>query len=171
MNFSFAGSFNSRINYLLREIKGWTYGARGVFDGGRFEGPYTLYGGFRASATDSTLTEIFRELRKYTKEGITPGELTFTRNAMQQNDALKYESPLQKLFFIKRVLDFNLPKDYVAQQSRILSGIKLEEVNALAAKYLPHQSMVIVVVGDKETVFEKLKKLEFDVTEIEIEKL
>lgn len=171
MNFSFAGAFNSRINYLLREIKGWTYGSRGYFDGGRFEGPYTIYGGFKAAATDSALVQIFEELKKFTKDGITPGELTFTRNAMQQNDALKYESPLQKLYFIKRVLDHNLPKDYVAQQTKILNNITVEEINALAKKYLPHDKMIIVIVADKESQFEKIKKLDWPVEEIDAEKL
>src|SRR6185436_2333527 len=116
MNFSFAGAFNSRTNYLLREIKGWTYGTRGAFSGTKYSGPYTISGGFKANTTDSTLVEMFNELKKYTENGITDEELNFTKNAMLQSDALKYESPVQKLGFIKRVLDYNLSRDYVAKQ-------------------------------------------------------
>lgn len=169
MNFSFAGAFNSRVNYLLREVKGWTYGTRGSFHGTQYPGPYTISGGFKANATDSTLVELFNELRKYSAEGVTPGELSFTRSALQQSDALKYESPLQKLFFIRRVLEYNLPKDYVSQQTAILNSITPEEVNALAKKHLPHENMYVVVVGDKEKVYDKLKKLEWDVVEIDAE--
>ncbi len=168
MNFSFAGAFNSRTNYLLREIKGWTYGTRGSFSGTSFSGPYTLGGGFKANATDSTLVEMFKELKNYAEKGITREELEFTRKAMAQSDALKYESPLQKLGFIKRVLDYDLSRDYVARQTKILNAITEAEINAMAKKYLPYDKMIIVVVGDKAGVFEKLKNLPFELVEVDI---
>ncbi|PBQ34006.1 peptidase M16 [Sphingobacteriaceae bacterium] len=167
MNFSFAGAFNSRTNYLLREIKGWTYGTRGGFSGTRYPGAFTISGGFKANTTDSALVEFFNEFKKYTAEGITDEEINFTKNAMAQSDALKYESPIQKLGFIKRVLDYDLPKDYVAQQTAILNSISKEEVNILAKKRLPYNNMVVIVVGDKASNFEKVKKLGFDVIEID----
>ncbi len=168
MNFSFAGAFNSRTNYLLREIKGWTYGTRGSFTGTAFSGPYTISGGFKANATDSTLVEMFNELKKYAENGITKEELDFTRKAMAQSDALKYESPLQKLGFVKRVLDYNLDKDYVARQTKILEAITEAEINALAKKYLPYGKLIVVVVGDKATVLEKLKNLPYEVQEVDL---
>ena len=167
MNFSFSGAFNSRTNYLLREIKGWTYGTRGGFSGTKFPGAFTMSGGFKANTTDSSLVEFFNELKKYTEAGITDDELSFTKNAMVQSDALKYESPLQKLGFIKRVLDYDLPKDYVAQQTTILNAIGKPEINELAKKRLPYNNMVVVVVGDKASNFEKVKKLGFEVIEID----
>jgi zinc protease len=58
------------------------------------------------------------ELKKYSEGGITAEELEFTKNAMAQADALKYESPQQKLGFVKRILDYNLDKTYVAKARR-----------------------------------------------------
>lgn len=167
MNFSFAGAFNSRTNYLLREIKGWTYGTRGGFSGTKFAGPYTISGGFKSNTTDSALVEFFNEFKKYTDKGITDEELTFTKKAVMQSDALKYESPLQKLVFIKRVLDYNLPKDYVSQQTTILNDITNADINQLAKKHLQYEHMVVVVVGDKASNLEKVKKLGFEVIEID----
>lgn len=167
MNFSFAGAFNSRVNYLLREVKGWTYGTRGGFNGTKFAGPYTLSGGFKANTTDSTLVEFFKELKKFSQEGVNDEELSFTKNAVMQSDALKYESPRQKLYFMKRVLDYDLPKDYVAQQTTILNNLSKQEVNQLAKKHLPYDNMVVVVVGDKASNLEKVKKLGYEVIEID----
>lgn len=173
MNFSFAGAFNSRVNYLLRETKGWTYGTRGSFSGTKYKGAYTISGGFKSNATDSTIREIMQQLISYTgKEPITEAELTFTKNAMTQSDALKYEAPYQKLGFIKRVLDYDLPKNYVSKQTDILNGITKEEVNKIARRYLPLQNMAIVVVGDKAANFEKVKNVgnefNFEVLEIDL---
>ena len=169
MNFAFAGAFNSRINYLLREIRGFTYGARGGFSAGnKFPGPYTISGGFRANSTDSTIIDIETELKKYADVGITDDELSFAKNAMAQSDALKYESPFQKLGFVKRILDYNLPKDYVKQQAEILKTISKAEINDRAKKNLPYNNMVILIVGDKATNFEKVKALGYDVTELDL---
>ncbi|MFN7910935.1 MAG: M16 family metallopeptidase [Bacteroidota bacterium] len=167
MNYSFAGAFNSRINVLLREAKGWTYGTRGGFSGSKFAGPYAISGGFKANTTDSTCFELINELNKIATGSFTDEEISFTKNAMMQSDALKYESPMQKLGFIKRVLDYNLPKDYVAQQAAILNSITKDELNALAKKYLQLGKMNIIVVGDKASNLDKLKKLGFEIIELD----
>src|SRR5690606_11753386 len=112
--------------------------------------------------TDSTLTEMFAELKKYVEGGITEEELAFTRNAMLQSDALKYESPMQKLGFIKRVLDYDLPRQYVTKQAEILNKITREEIHQLARQRLPYDRMAVVVVGDKATNFDKVKNLGYD---------
>jgi zinc protease len=167
MNYSFGGAFNSRINVLLREAKGWTYGVRSGFSGSKYEGPYTISGGFKANTTDSTCVEIINELNKIVNGTFTDEEVSFTKNAMMQSDALRYESPMQKLGFIKRVLDYDLPKDYVAKQASILNSITKDELNTLAKKYLQLSKMNIVVVGDKASNFDKLKKLGYDMVEID----
>lgn len=168
MNFAFAGAFNSRVNYLLREIRGFTYGVRGGFSGSKYPGPYTISGGFRANSTDSTLIDMISELKKYTANGVTEDELSFTKNAMAQSDALKYESAFQKLGFIKRILDFNLDKNYVKQQGDILNNITKADIDARAKKYLPLDNMLILVVGDKATNFDKVKALGYEVVELDL---
>jgi zinc protease len=167
MNYSFAGAFNSRINFILREVKGFTYGARGGFGGNKFIGPYTISAGVKANTTDSSVVIIMDELKKYNEGGITNEELEFTKNAMAQADALKYESPQQKLGFVKRILDYNLDKTYVAKQGEIIKTITKTEIDALAKKNLPYNNMVILVVGDKASNFEKLSKLGYEMVELD----
>lgn len=169
MNFPFAGAFNSRVNYLLREIKGWTYGTRAGFSGSKFIGAYTLSGGFKSNATDSTLSQILRLFDEYTKTGMTEEELNFAKNAIAQGDALKYEAPMQKLSFISRVLEYDLPKDYVAKQMTVLNALTTGDMYKFAQKYLPYNNMIIVVVGDKAANFEKVKQLGLEVIELDVD--
>ena len=161
-------NFNSRINYILREVKGYTYGARGSFSGNKFVAPYTISAGVRTNATDSSLVIMMDELKKYSDGGINADELEFTKNAMAQADALKYESPLQKLFFVKRILDYNLDKSYVAKQGEIIKTITKTEIDALAKKNLPYNNMAILIVGDKASNFDKLSKLGYEMIELDI---
>ncbi|MFN8115228.1 MAG: pitrilysin family protein [Bacteroidia bacterium] len=167
MNYAFAGAFNSRVNYILREIKGYTYGARGGFYGNKFVGPYMINAGVRANATDSSVVIIMDELKKYATSGVTAEELEFTKNAMAQADALKYESPMQKLGFVKRIIDFDLDKTYVAKQGEIIKTITKAEIDELAKKNLPYNNMIILVVGDKASNFEKLSKLGYEMVELD----
>ncbi len=167
MNYSFGSAFNSRLNYYMREVKGWTYGCRTGFSGSKFAGPFTFSGGFKANTTDSTLIDFMKETIKFRDGGITDEELSFTKNALTQSDALRYEAPMQKLFFVKRIMDYNLEKDYVSKQMTILNSITKEEINGLAKKNLPADKLVIFVLGDKATNLEKVKKLGYDVIEID----
>lgn len=163
MNFPFGASFNGRVNLLLREKRGFTYGARGSFNGGPFDGTFVMNAGVRANATDSAVVDFMSELKRYADNGMTAEELSFTKSSLGQSDALKYEAPFQKASFLKRLLDYNLDGNYVKEQSKILQNISLADVNALAKKKYNYNNVNILIVGDKATYLEKVKKLGYDV--------
>jgi zinc protease len=169
MNYVLGGGFSSRINMNLREDKGWTYGSYCTFSGGKYDGRYTASGGIKGSATDSAIVEYVREIRNYAENGIKPEELEFTKSSIGQSDALKYETPGQKAFFLKRIIDYKLDRTFVDQQNKILAGMTKQEVDALAKKYLDTDKMVIMVVGDKEKIMEPLKKLGYEIVELDMD--
>ncbi len=162
MNFPLGGNFNSRLNLNLREEKGFTYGIRASFGGTKDYGTYTIAAGVRASSTDSSLKEIFYELNQYRESGITNEELSYTKQALTQGDALRYETTYDKASFLGQIARFDLPVDYIAQQSKVLDAINKAEVDALAKEMLPTDKMVIVVIGDKEKIMESLQKLQIN---------
>ena len=168
MNFPFGASFNGRLNLLLREKRGFTYGARGSFVGGLYDGTFTMSAAVRANTTDSSVVDFMSEMKKYANKGITVEELGFTKNSMGQSDALKYEAPFQKAMFLKRLVDYNLSGNFVAQQSQILTSISQAEINALANKHLPFNNVNIIIVGDKQTNLDKIKKLGYDVKLLDV---
>ncbi len=169
MNYALGAAFNSRINLNLREDKGWTYGAHSYFTGTKYAGPFLAAGGIKAGATDSAVTEFMKEIKNYATTGIKADELDFTKKSIGQSDALKYEAPWQKSGFLKRILDYDLAKDFVDKQNAILQGITKQEVDAIAKKMLPYNNLVIVVVGDKARYWEPVKKLGYEVIELDAE--
>ena len=168
MNFIFAEAFNSRINLQLREVRGFTYGTRGNFNGNIFPGTYEINGGIKANATDTAIMDYLQQMRNYIEKGISQDELAFTKKAMGQNEALKYEAPYQKAGFLKRILDYGLPVDYTKQQNEILKNITTAEINGLAKKHLAIDKMNILIVGDKARLLERVSKLGFEVVELDI---
>lgn len=168
MNYALGGAFNSRVNLNLREDKGWTYGARCSVYGDKYTGEFFFGSGIKANATDSALVEVVKEISNYAKTGITDEEVTFMRSAIGQRDALRYETPFQKAGFIERILDYNLPADYVDQQNKIIATIPKEEINRLASKWLNTDKMYILLVGDKALIQPGLQRLGYDIVELDI---
>lgn len=158
-NFPLGGSFNSRINLNLREDKGWTYGARTGFSGSEYPGTFAFSAGIRTSATDSAIKELIGELQRFKADGITPEELDFTKNAFSQSDALNYQTSFQKAQFLSQIERFNLPQNYVAEQTEVLNSLTEAEIDALAKQIIDIDKMVIVVVGDEELIAKGLKDL------------
>ncbi|NMM47064.1 M16 family metallopeptidase [Marinigracilibium pacificum] len=170
MNYPLGGAFNSRINLNLREDKGWTYGARSYFSASDIPGPFTVSAGIKGNATDSALVEIMSELKNYADNGITNDELEFMKQSVAQRDALKYETPFQKAGYLSRIQEYDLPKDYVKQQAKIINSVTAAELNGLAKKYIPYDKLTIVIVGDKKTLLDKVKALGYNVVEWNPEK-
>lgn len=158
-NFPLGGNFNSRINLNLREDKGWTYGARTSYSGSEHPGVFAFGAGIRTAATDSAIKELIGEFEKYKTDGITEQELEYTKNALRQSDALSYQTSFQKAQFLSQIERFNLPKNYVAEQTEVLNSLTEQEIDALAKKMMDIDKMVIVVVGDEELIQKGLKDL------------
>ncbi|HRE38927.1 MAG TPA: pitrilysin family protein [Chitinophagaceae bacterium] len=169
MNYALGGDFNSRLNLNLREDKGWTYGARSSFTADEYTGDFEFSSGIRADATDSALIEVMKELKNYRDNGITEAELKFMKNSLGQRDALLYETGIQKAGFIGRILDYNLPANYVDQQNKILANLTKQQVDAISKKMLNPEKMNILLVGDKAKIIEGVKKTGYEVIELDVD--
>ena len=168
MNFPLGGAFSSRINLNLREDKGYTYGAHSYFYGDKFSGAYTASAEVRADVTDKSIVELVNEIQHYAEQGITDEELAFMRNAINQKDALKYETPSRKLSFLAQILEHDLSSDFVKRRNEIVATISKEEINTLAKKHLDISTMLMVVVGDAKTLKPQLEALGYQVINYEI---
>ena len=169
MNYVLGGSFNSHLNMNLREDKGWTYGARSSFSSDEYNGTFSFSSGIRADATDSALIETMKDIKDYAEKGITPEELNFTKNAIGQRDALQYETGIQKANFIRRILDYNLPGNFVEIQNKILLSMTKKEIDAMAKKWLVIAKMNILLVGDKNKILPGIQKLGYDIVELDVD--
>jgi zinc protease len=108
-----------------------------------------------------------KEIKDYITNGPSNQEVDFMKNAVGQRDALAYETGIQKAAFIRRILDYNLPADYVAQQNKILKNMTAGQMKATAQKYLKPEKMNILLVADKQRVLDKVKKLGYEIVELD----
>jgi zinc protease len=166
-NYILGGAFNSRINLKLREDKGWTYGARTAFDVDQNAALFLFSSGIKAEATDSALVEVMNDMKEYLSKGMTDDELKFLKSAVGQNDALRYETNNQKAAFIRRILQYNLPTNYMEAQIKLLNSVTKDDLNKISKKYIQPDKMNVLVVGDKEKILEGIKKLGYDIVELD----
>lgn len=167
-NYALGGAFNSRINLNLREDKGWTYGARSGFSGDKYTGTFAFSSGIRANATDSALVEVMKELKNYTTNGITEDEIKFIKSALGQRDALLYETGFQKAGFIGRILEYDLPANFVDEQNKILSKITKADIDQVSKKWIKPETANVLLVGDKVNILPGLQKLGYEIIELDV---
>jgi zinc protease len=159
MNFNLGGTSESRIYLNLREDKGYTYGARTGFKGGRELGSFRFSSEINKDATADAIREVLSELEKYSAEGMTEEEYQHLQNAIGQRDALNYETPGAKLGLLAQILHYDLPLDYRKQQQALLKETGRETLNELAAKLIDPDNLAIVVVGDIEVIRPQIEPL------------
>jgi zinc protease len=140
-----------------------------MFEADAYAGTFRFASSIRAEVTDSALLEVMRELKEITASGLTEEELAFIRSAIGQRDALRYETALQKALFISRIQQYNLPAQYVRQQSRLLQRITREELNRIGQQYIRPEQTNIVLVGDKSKIYDKVRKLGYEIVELDVE--
>ncbi len=166
MNFTLGGTFNSRINLNLREDKGYTYGARTTFSGGREFGSFGFSAEVNKDATAASVTEVINELQSYRTDGMSEEEYSYMVSAISQRDALQYETPGRKLGLLAQMLRYDLPSDYRNTQQALLRKTPRAKLNELAARLIQPDNMAIVIVGDADAITDELKALGMDVVRV-----
>jgi zinc protease len=166
-NYPLGTGFTSRLNQYLRETKGWTYGAGSRFSGNKYSGDFAFQSGIRANVTDSALADVMRMIKEYDLTGPTTEEMDFMKKAIAQSEALSYETLGQKASFISRILDYNLQPGFTAKRQQILKNITAADIKAIASKYLNPEKLNILLVADKQRVLEGVKKLGYDIIEVD----
>jgi len=158
MNYKLGGSFNSIVNMILREEKGYTYGARTGFTGSLNPGTFSASSSVQSPATLESV-KIFRDSMLGYREGISEEDLAFTKSALIKSNARRFETLGALLSMLNTIATYDMPFDYVKKQEEIVRNMTLERHRELARKYIDPDRMVYVVVGDAATRMKPLEKL------------
>jgi zinc protease len=160
VNWPLGGSFSSRINLNLRETHGYTYGARSTFEGGLEPGAFVASAGVKTDVTAESVTELMNELRGI-GGGVKPDELAFTKDALAMSARRQYEATGALIGMVDSAAKYGWPDDYPTKRLGELDGLTAARVQELAKAHIHPDQMVILVVGDKAKVGDKLAKLGF----------
>lgn len=152
------GVFSGRLMQNLREDKAYTYGARSSLSPDRLVGNFEARTEVGNNVTDSALVEILFEMERMVKEPVDQKSLDLVKNFMNGSFARSLESPRTIANFALNIERYKLPKDYYKTYLEKLAAVSIEDVSAMAAKYIKPENAWIIVGGNKDEVSPKLAR-------------
>ena len=154
------GSFTSRLNHELREVKGYTYGAHAGFDFGRPVGLFSFSAEVRTDATADAVADTLRVIDEYLDGGPSTEELEKTRSYLAGATPIGLQTAGAVGSRLVEMVRHGLPADYVTTEHARLLEVTLDEVNAAVRAALRPAQLVVAVEGDASVVGAALEALD-----------
>ncbi len=158
MNFKLGGTFNSRLNTILREEKGYTYGAGSGFSGSKIPGPFSAGSSVISRATPDSVS-IFRDTLASYPADISSNDLYATKSALLKSNARRFETLGALCGMLNTIAKYHLPLDYIKDQEAILTAMTTDQLQSLAKEYIVPEKLSYLIVGDAATQLDLLKDL------------
>lgn len=152
MNTILGGSFSSRLNDILREQRGYSYGANSGFSWSPVPGPFRASSQVRTDVTDSSLAVFFHEFNRIRDEPVDSVELERARNYLVLGALGDYETAGQVSGAISSSLLFGEPLQRTADDLTAMSKVTIADVQRVAKQYLDPTKLTVVVVGDLKAI-------------------
>jgi hypothetical protein len=153
------GGADSRLFAILREQKGWTYGAYAGLRRRRGVGYWEATAEVRTPVTDSALTELLHQVDRLRTQAMPDSELTNAKGYLVGSFPLQIETPEQIAGQVATVKRLALSADYLETYRERLSAVTPMRARLAAASFFRRSGLTIVVVGDGAQIYEKLQAI------------
>ena len=153
--------FLSRLNLLIREEKGWSYGVRTGISAP--EGPRLLTVGapVQSDRTGESIALILSTMNDFAggKAGVNASELGRVTDGNIRGLPNRFETNGQVLGALLSMQARGLPDDYYTNLAATYRALGASAIDASAKQYLSGGDLAIVVVGDRKVIDPQLAKL------------
>ena len=143
------GDFSSRLSQVLREEKGYTYGAYSGFGTNRAGGGFSAEADVRNEVTGDAVGEFRKQMQMLVDTPVDAAELTRAKRATA--GIYLFRNQLQGAVASSLANGWLLgrPSAYLGEFVGRTNKVTAAEVQAIARKYFDPAKLSIVVVGDK----------------------
>ena len=141
------GLFDSRLQRLLREERGYTYSVHAGFDLRRVPGPFAVRMAVQTEVTAPAIRDTLDILRRQPLEPPTPAELDAARDFLIGVFPLRFESASQVVSAIGGLVALGLPDDELDRYRPAIAAVTADQVLAASAHVRADEASV-VLVGD-----------------------
>jgi zinc protease len=142
------GLFNSRLNRVLREDRGYTYGASAGFDLRRARGPFAARAAVNTEVTVPAVQDLLVELTGMRDRPVTREELHGARDFLVGVFPLRFETPPAVVGAISSIVIHGLPDDELANYRAGIEAVTAEAITAAAQAHIRPDEASILLVGD-----------------------
>ncbi|MFI1989430.1 M16 family metallopeptidase [Actinoplanes sp. NPDC020271] len=150
------GAFTSRLNHLIREVKGYTYGIRGSYAMTRRAGRFEVAAGVQTAVTGPAIKDTLGEIRRTQEEGVTEAELAVARSWRAGQLSVEMQTPGAIAGALASLVVHGLPDDYYETLRQEYLEATVETVSEAARRHLAVDGLTLVVEGDGEKIREDL---------------
>ncbi|MDQ7907813.1 insulinase family protein [Phytohabitans sp. ZYX-F-186] len=150
------GAFTSRLNHLIREVRGYTYGIRAEFGQSKRFGRLLVSSGVQTAVTVPALVDTVGEVSRTAVEGVTEPELAVARSWRAGQLSVDLQTPGAIAGALATLVVHNLPDDYHANLRAALLAADEATVSEAAAKHLNPHGLTLVVEGDAAVIRDEL---------------
>ncbi|MFF5080823.1 M16 family metallopeptidase [Actinoplanes sp. NPDC000266] len=150
------GAFTSRLNHLIREVKGYTYGIRGSYAMSRRFGRFEVAAGVQTAVTVPAIVDTLGEIDRTQRDGVTEDELAVARSWRAGQLSVEMQTPGSIVGALSTLVLYGLPDDYYPQLRRNYLETPLAEVSAAAGRHLHPEGLTLVVEGDAAIIRDEL---------------
>ncbi|MBX6355523.1 MAG: insulinase family protein [Micromonosporaceae bacterium] len=151
------GAFTSRLNHLLREVRGYTYGMRAEYAMTRRFGRFTVSASVQTAVTAPALVDTIAEITRTQAEGVTEEELAVGRTWRAGQLTVDMQTPSAIADALATLVVHDLPDGYHAALRQRLLQATVAEVSAAARTYLRPEALTVVVEGDAAAIREAVE--------------
>jgi predicted Zn-dependent peptidase len=162
-SYAMGGAFLSRLNSVLREDKGYTYGVRMQFAPLRVGGSFAVQGSFRTDVVSAALVEA-RELLNIAGQPFTESEVAEAVAFFAGVSPLRYATADGVAEQAATQVLAELPEDYIDQSIAALRAVTWESATTAYQELVDTDQLSLVVVGDAATIAEPLRAAGFALT-------
>ncbi|MEJ3744600.1 pitrilysin family protein [Actinomycetes bacterium KLBMP 9797] len=150
------GAFTSRLNHLIREVRGYTYGIRSEFGQSRRFGRFVVSSAVQTAVTVPALIDTVGEISRTQAEGVTEAELAVARAWRAGQLSVELQTPGAIAGALATLVVHGLPDDYHAALRAELLAADVATVSAAAAGHLRAGGLTLVVEGDAAIIRDEL---------------
>lgn len=159
------GTLTSRLDRVLREEKGYTYGVRSFAQvlrstpDGSGAAMLAISGSVDTESTGPALDDLWKVLRTLAADGLTDAERDVAVQNLVGVAPLKYEMAASVAATLADQVEQHLPDDFQAQLYRRLAATGTVEATAAVVSAFPVDRLVTVLVGDAAQIEEPVRAL------------
>ncbi|HVM30918.1 MAG TPA: pitrilysin family protein [Candidatus Limnocylindrales bacterium] len=157
LNAVLGGTFDSRLNRLLREDRGYTYSISSSFEMRRARGPFAIRTAVHSETTVPALLDAMSVVRGVREAELEQRELSTARDYLVGVFPLRFESPAQVCAALSGLVIQQLPDDELDRYRPAIAAVTGGEVLAAAQRHIHPDELSIVVVGDAATLESQLR--------------
>lgn len=171
-SYCLGGTLTSRLDRVLREEKGYTYGVRSFAQVLR-SGPegtggslLAISGSVATEVTAPALEDTWRVLRTLAAEGLTDAECEVAVQNLVGVAPLRYETAAAVAGTLADQVEQHLPDDFQARLYQRLTEVGTLEATAAVVSAFPPDHLVTVLVGDASAIAAPVKELGIGAVEV-----